>query len=248
MGVRIERDGACATVVMDYPEKRNAINPDNAKEITAALVEAASDPAVCGVVLTGAGTFSSGGDLRGAVARADLTPDERRTIVYGAYQGLLRTIVEIPVPTVAAVDGAALGMGMDMALACDSTLVGPGGWLHQGWGRVGLVPATGGELFLRRRNPSVLWNLLATRPRLYNDDCERLGIGEAVRSTTARSSAVERVNHLAPMSRLALEGYAALHRAELRAALAAHQELALSYQLQLLGSPDFAARVNQVLQ
>ncbi|MGE0879067.1 MAG: enoyl-CoA hydratase/isomerase family protein [Acidimicrobiia bacterium] len=247
MGVTVEREGAAAVVVMDYPAKRNAINPDSAKEIAAALNEAAAAADVCGVVLTGAGTFSSGGDLRGAVDRQTMSPEERRVIVYGAYQGLIRTIVNLPVPTMAAVDGPAIGMGLDMALACDSTFVGPDGWLHQGWGRVGLVPATGGELLIRRRNPSVIWKLLAERPNLDGPACEALGLAEAVTEGAARAAAVQRVEQLAPMSRAALEGYVELHRTGLRNDLDAYFDLALEHQLVLLASPEFRERVSKVL-
>jgi len=107
-------------------------------------------------VLTGNGAFCAGGNLRGAVERSDLDTSERRQMVYAAYQGVVRALVDCPVPTVAAVDGPAVGMGFDLALACDSRFVGPDGWCQQGWGRVGLVPGTGGELLLRLRAPNAL--------------------------------------------------------------------------------------------
>jgi len=170
MGVTTERVGSAAVIVLDWPERRNALGPDEALEVTAALREAASPPEVCGLVLTGNGAFCAGGDLRGAVERSAMPEDERRRLVYGAFQGLVRALVDVPVATVAAVDGPAVGMGFDLALACDSRFVGPDGWCQQGWGRVGLVPGTGGELLLRRLAPSALWALLEDQPRLSGQD------------------------------------------------------------------------------
>ena len=86
-------------------------------------------------MLTGNGALCAGGNLRGAVERAGMPEDERRRLVYGAFQGLVRAIIDVPVATIAAIDGPAVGMGFDLALACDSRFVGPDGWCQQGWGR-----------------------------------------------------------------------------------------------------------------
>jgi enoyl-CoA hydratase/carnithine racemase len=246
VGVLVERAGPAAIVVLDWPDKRNALGPDESLELTGAM-RAAVTPEVCGLVLTGNGAFCAGGNLRGAVDRADLDPRERRELVYAAYQGVVRALIDCPVPTVAAIDGPAVGMGFDLALACDSRFVGPGGWCQQGWGRVGLVPGTGGELLLRMRAPGVLWLLLEEQPRLDAAALAALGLAETVDDGTARQRAVVRVERLSAMSREALEGYVALYRAELRGLIESHLEHAVERQLSLLASPDFAARVAKVL-
>ena len=133
MGVTVDFEGSVATVTLRWPEQRNALGPDEAREVTAALGSAVEQGAQV-VVLTGEGAFCAGGNLRGMVARAEMPPEERRRLVYSAYQGLLRALVDLPVPTLAALDGPAVGMGFDIALACDARLVGPGGWVRQGWG------------------------------------------------------------------------------------------------------------------
>jgi enoyl-CoA hydratase/carnithine racemase len=246
VGVLIERADPAVVVVLDWPDKRNALGPDESLELTDAI-RAAVTSEVCGLVLTGNGAFCAGGNLRGAVDRADLDPDERRQIVYAAYQGVVRALLDCPVPTVAAIDGPAVGMGFDLALACDSRFVGPSGWCQQGWGRVGLVPGTGGELLLRMRAPSALWSLLEEQPRLDAAALTALGLAEPVDEGTARARAVARVERLSPMSREALEAYVVLYRAELRGLIEPHLERAVERQLSLLASPDFAARVAKVL-
>src|SRR5262249_10430058 len=206
---------------MDWPEKRNALGPDESLELTGAIRSAVT-PETCGLVLTGNGAFCAGGNLRGAVDRADLDPDERRQIVYAAYQGVVRALVDCPVPTVAAIDGPAVGMGFDLALACDSRFVGRDGWCQQGWGRVGLVPGTGGELLLRMRAPGALWALLEEQPRLDAAKLAALALAEPVDAGTARQRAIARVERLSVMSRDALEAYVTLHRAQLRELLEPH--------------------------
>jgi enoyl-CoA hydratase/carnithine racemase len=248
LGVTTEHRGTAAIVTLDWPERRNALGPDEALEVTAAVRVAASPSDVCGVVLTGNGAFCAGGNLRGAVERTAMPEDERRRLVYGAFQGLVREIIDIPVTTIAAIDGPAVGMGFDLALACDSRFVGPDGWCQQGWGRVGLVPGTGGELLLRRHAPGALWAFLEDQPRLTGKDMEKLGLGEAVDDQLARTRALQRVETLAEMSRDAIEAYVALARADLRARLDDHLALAVDHQVRLLASPGFRDRVNRTLR
>ena len=248
MGVVTQVAGPAALVILDWPEKRNALGPEQAAELAAALRTAAADPDVRGVVITGNGAFCAGGDIKGMVARADMPPEERRALVYSAYQGLIRAVVELPVPTVAAVDGPAVGMGFDLALACDSRFIGPEGWCRQGWARLGLIPGTGGELLLRRHAPGALWQLLDGQPKVHADLAERLGIGERTGDLTAREAALHRVESYAAYSRATLAGYVRLNRSELRARLAEHQAECLSVQLELLADPDFRSRAGEALR
>ena len=247
MGVVTEVAGPAALVVLDWPEKRNALGPDEATEVADALRDAAGRPGIRGVVLTGNGAFCAGGDINGMVARAGQDPEQRRALVYGAYQGLIRTLLDLPVPTVAAVDGPAVGMGFDIALACDSRFIGPDGWCRQGWARIGLIPGTGGELLLRMRAPGALWRLLDGQPKVGPALAERLGIGEATEGTTAREAARRRVESYAAYTEAALAGYVRLNRAELRARLPEHQAECLEVQLGLLADPAFGDRARAAL-
>lgn len=247
MGVLTTRDGPVAVVTMNWPERRNALGPEEAAELSRALGEASAPPDVAGVVLTGTGAFCAGGNLKAAATRAGMPPDERRSLVYGAYQGLIGTLVGLPVPTVAAIDGPAVGMGLDIALACDSRFIGPEGWVSQGWGRMSLVPATGGVLLLHLRAPDALWRLLEEHPRLDAEAAAGLGLAEVTGGRTALDRAAERVRSMASMSRPALEAYADLSRYHLRSHLDDHLATALRHQLVLLADPEFRARVSRIL-
>ena len=244
MGILTEIDGPCGVVTLDWPDKRNALGPAEAGELADALRQAADEPGVKGIVVTGNGAFCAGGDIKGMIARADMPPEERRRLVYTAYQGMITTIVGLPVPTFAAVDGPAIGMGFDIALACDVRIVGPGGWFRQGWAGIGLIPGTGGELLLRLRAPTALWRLIPGQPKVDGPAAETLGLGETAGAefADARSAAVARVRKLGDISRATLEGYVRLHRADLWARPGDHLAECLATQIALLSDPEFRHR------
>jgi len=128
VGVRTEAAGSAVVVVMDWPERRNALRPEDGEEVAAAIATA-GEAARSAVILTGTGAFCAGGDLRTfAELSAALTPAEIAEQVYGRIQAMIRALRHCPVPTIAAVDGPAIGLGFDLALACDMRLVGPHGW------------------------------------------------------------------------------------------------------------------------
>ena len=242
MSVVTEVNGPCAVVTLDWPEKRNAMGPDEANELSAALTAVADDGDVKVIVITGNGAFCAGGDTKGMVSRADMSPEERRKLVYSAYQGMIRTLIGLPVPTIAAVDGPAVGMGFDIALACDWRIFGPDGWARQGWGGIGLIPGTGGELLLRLRAPSALWPMLATQQKVDATAAAQWGLGGGADAGTAREAAVDMATSLAKNSRVTLAAYVDLHRASLRAQLDEHLALCLANQVRLLADPEFRNR------
>jgi len=247
MGVTVEFDGSVATVTLRWPEQRNALGPDEAREVTAALGSAVEHGAQV-VVLTGEGAFCAGGNLRGMVERAEMPPEERRRLVYSAYQGLLRALVDLPVPTLAALDGPAVGMGFDLALACDARLVGPGGWVRQGWGGIGAVPGTGGVLLLRLLAPGALWRMLPGQPKLPAAVLAELGLAESTGDRPAIEVAQERARQLAEIPSHTLAAYVELDRAYLRSELPAHLEHVLDVQVRMLADKGFKDRAQQALQ
>src|SRR5206468_8267081 len=108
----------------NWPEKRNALGPDDTREVGDAL-RAAGERAATGVVLTGTGAFCAGGDLaQFAALSASVSVDELRDRSYHNVHSVLRSIRSCSVPVAAAVDGPALGLGLDYAVACDMCFVG----------------------------------------------------------------------------------------------------------------------------
>jgi len=247
MVLRIERSGGAALLILDWPEQRNALGPVECREIADAL-RALDYDGVHGVVVTGEGAFCAGGNLKGAVSRINLSEEERRNIVYTAYQDVIRALFEVPVVTIAAIDGPAIGLGFDIALACDCRFIGPSGWCMQGWGRVGFAPGTGGEWLLRRLAPNLLWRLLEDQPRIDAAMAEAWGIGEASGEMSARERALTRIRKLEEFSRDTIEAYVRLSRMDARLALEVHLGAAVNEQLKLLASPRVKERVEQILK
>ena len=145
----VEREGRVATLTMNRPATRNALDPELLAALGAGLREVAADAAVHAVVLTGAGdSFCSGADLKGALgdleAGADLGPRIEQ------FHALIRAIVDAPKPFVAAVTGPAVGFGADLALACDLRVLGHDAYLQEKFVAIGLMPDGGGSFWLPR--------------------------------------------------------------------------------------------------
>jgi 2-(1,2-epoxy-1,2-dihydrophenyl)acetyl-CoA isomerase len=140
-----------ATLALARPEARNALSAQMKDELTAAAAQVAADDAVRAVVLTGAGgVFCAGGDLRNMQdARAGMTVEGWRERMRSLHP-LIRTLLELDKPLVAAVDGAAYGAGFSLALMADFVLASPRARFCLSFMRVGLVPDFGALYSLPR--------------------------------------------------------------------------------------------------
>ena len=211
MGAVVDVRGNAVVVTLSWPNRRNALGPDEATELAEALRAAAAGDALA-VILHGEQAFCAGGDLPAILAAIDgATPAQVEELIYGRFQQVARALRDCPLPTVAAIDGAAIGLGLDIALWCDRIFLGSRARLGQGWGRVGLIPGTGGAALLQHRAPGLLWELLGNGTgELSSERAARAGLGTLVPS--AFDAALEYVEHLAPVGRDALLGYARLSR------------------------------------
>jgi 2-(1,2-epoxy-1,2-dihydrophenyl)acetyl-CoA isomerase len=152
--VTVHRDGAAVTIVLDRPDRLNAWNRRLGADLLAALREAAGDPAVRAVRLTGAGrAFSSGADLReiGEDERtADGHPDVRR-MLEERYHPIIALVREMEKPVLAAVNGPAAGIGASLALASDLILAAESAYFLLAFINIGLVPDGGSSLLVPAR-------------------------------------------------------------------------------------------------
>ena len=148
--VLVERSGGIATVTLNRPHKKNAITGEVLDGLNAALDTIARDPADRVLVLTGAaGDFSSGADLTdrnaiGSGARSPFVVHMRRVA-----DSILR-LHRFPKPSIAAVDGVAVGMGMNMALACDLVVATERARFCEIFSRRGMAIDAGGSWVLPR--------------------------------------------------------------------------------------------------
>jgi 2-(1,2-epoxy-1,2-dihydrophenyl)acetyl-CoA isomerase len=136
-----------AVVTMNRPDVMNALNTQMRAEITHA-VKRGGEEARC-VVLTGTGrAFCSGQDLGDRSNAANL--DLERTL-RDEYVPMLRAIVDSPVPTISAVNGAAAGAGANLALVADVVIATESAFFSQAFTRIGLIPDAGGTWALPRQ-------------------------------------------------------------------------------------------------
>lgn len=235
-------EGRIAVITMRWPEVRNAMGPPEAEVVRTAVVEAGPASAL---ILTGEGAFSAGGDLKQFLAISESTPpDELEAVVYTRFQGLMRALRDFPGVTIAAVDGAAVGLGFDLALGCDLRLVGERGWFMQGWARAGLIAGTAGSAFLERIRPGLTVQLLDQR-RLDGAGAAALGVAEAARPS-ALEIALERARMYARYDPALLEAYVALTR-PLRWPDEAYLKESARRQAEFLGSEAFRRFARETL-
>ena len=136
------------TLIFDRPDKFNSFNRELALAVQDGLSEAASNPEVRCVVLTGNGkAFCAGQDLGEAV---DPNGPELRSIVRDHYNPIIQAIRDLPKPVIAAVNGVAAGAGANIALACDIVVASEHASFIQAFSKIGLIPDSGGTWTLPR--------------------------------------------------------------------------------------------------
>lgn len=162
---------------IDRPDCRNALSLDTMIELQQALTKARKDGIrVC--ILTGTPpAFSAGGDLNWLLAEVKSKGARGAAgAVYRGFQGVTRMIRDLPMIIISAVNGAAAGAGMDMALACDLCFACPSARFVQSWIKLGLVPAMGGAFFIQRRAGWKGLKLVYTGEMITGADADRLGL------------------------------------------------------------------------
>jgi 2-(1,2-epoxy-1,2-dihydrophenyl)acetyl-CoA isomerase len=143
------RHEGIATLVMNRPDRLNALNNELAMAVNDALARISEDQSVAVVVITGAGrAFCAGGDL-GALAKGHQTGalHELEPLLRAGMQMVLK-MRTMPQPVIAAVNGAAAGAGMNIALAADIRIAAEEASFGQNFAKVGLFPDYGGTYFL----------------------------------------------------------------------------------------------------
>lgn len=157
--VLVERRDAHAVVRLNDPPKLNVLSAALTIQLHDALRELVSDPAVRAIVLTGSDpAFSAGGDLR---LMAGFAQEQIRDAAGGTteiwrwirsqFGGVVRTIVGADKAVIAAVNGAAAGVGLAFALACDVIVASDKARIVPAFGRIGLLPEVGTSWLLTRR-------------------------------------------------------------------------------------------------
>ncbi|MEO1170971.1 MAG: crotonase/enoyl-CoA hydratase family protein [Myxococcota bacterium] len=175
--ILLEQNEHVATLTLNRPESRNPISDlEMVDAITGAAERINRDKTVRVLVITGAGkAFSAGGNVKHMRDKTGMfagSPAEISTAYRQGIQRIPRAIFNLEVPTIAAVNGAAVGAGCDLAMMCDIRLAGPHAKFAESFVKLGIIPGDGGAWFLSRVTSS-------------SRAAEMLFTGEAIDADTA---------------------------------------------------------------
>ncbi|NBC16323.1 MAG: enoyl-CoA hydratase [Bacteroidetes bacterium] len=247
--VVLERDDAVATLTMNRPERRNALNRDLERDLMAALETVRDDDAVRAVVLTGAGAgFCAGADLTSFAEMPNPDQVEHHLIkVYGTLVDLLTTM---PKPILAAVNGSAAGAGCSLALACDLRVMADDATLLQAFSNIALVPDAGSTWLLARQvGYSRAYQIAIEGDRIPADRCLDLGLtNKVVPPDDLLGAAHDWAHRLAARPTLALGLTKQAMHAAMTSSLQEAIALEARLQKQCLQSDDFTEGVMAFMQ
>jgi 2-(1,2-epoxy-1,2-dihydrophenyl)acetyl-CoA isomerase len=228
--------GRVAVLTLNRPDAHNAYTGEMFHALEAAFDQAATDDAVRAVVVTGAGkSFSAGGDLKLMQAREGMFaggPVELRRKYVDGVQRVPRRLARFDKPVVAAVNGAAVGAGLDLACMCDVRIAAQGARFGSPFVRLGLVPGDGGAYFLARIvGFAKALELMLTGRLITAEEAERMGlVNEVVADELVVAAALSKAEAIAENAPLAVQLTKAAAYRSWNASLEEALELASTYQ------------------
>jgi methylglutaconyl-CoA hydratase len=179
-GIEIERSGAKATLWLNRPERHNAFDDALIAELSAALVELAADSAIRVVLLAGRGkSFSAGADLAWMKRMAGYTAAENEADALKMAE-MLNRLGSFPKPTIALVQGAAMGGGVGLVAACDIAIAAEDAQFAFSEARLGLTPATISPYVIAAIGPRAARRYFLTAERFGAQQALHLGLVSAV--------------------------------------------------------------------
>lgn len=227
VSVRAERIGVALVITICRPHAGNSIDLATANAIGDALEAACEDAAVRAVIITGEGDrfFCTGGDLK-AYRSLDTASELANT--FGRVRELLDAFEALPLPVIAAIDGYALGGGLELALACDLRFAAAHAKLGFPQAKLGLIPGwNGGERLVELVGKGQALHLLYTGEPLSAEQALQIGLVEATsNSQRALEYALAYTEKLAAVGPLALSVAKATTLSALRAPRIATRALA----------------------
>ncbi|WP_194444236.1 enoyl-CoA hydratase/isomerase family protein [Streptomyces calidiresistens] len=202
--MEIRRHGAVAELVLDRRAAMNAVSTAFARDIADACAALAADRSVAATVLSSSHdrAFCVGADLKERNSLSDAELSRQRPIARSAYTGVL----ELPMPTVAAVHGYALGGGCELALSCDLIVADDTAVLGLPEVSVGVIPGGGGtQLLPRRVGAARAAELIFTARRVEAEEARELGLVDVrVPAGRARAEALGLAGRIAANSPVGL--------------------------------------------
>ncbi|MFN8034373.1 MAG: enoyl-CoA hydratase-related protein [Acidimicrobiia bacterium] len=248
MPLLVERRDRVAVLVLDDPPRRNALSPELVSEIVDTVGELERDDTVGALVVTGEPpAFCSGADVGNLAALTDAGADAGSTDLRGIYEGFLR-VERSTLPTVAAVNGPAVGAGLNLALACDLRLASPSARFDSRFLSIGIHPGGGHAWFLERTvGRQAAAAMVVFGEPVDADRALELGlVWEVVADDTLVDRAVELAGRAAELPRPVVErAEATLREVPWQPDLEAAVTTELTRQAWSFGQPYFAERTRK---
>ena len=222
----LELDQGVATITFNRPKALNALNTALLEELSLALNQVADDPGVGVLVLTGAGekAFVAGADIK---ELAGLSPLQAKLFIHRG-QNIISKISELSMPAIAAVNGFALGGGLEMALGCDFIIASDNASFGLPEITLGLIPGFGGTQRLARLiGPNLAKELIYTGRMVKSEEALQIGIANKV---VAAASLKEEVTTLA--RGIASKGKVALRAAKQAVSYGLNTDLATGLRIE----------------
>jgi enoyl-CoA hydratase/carnithine racemase len=196
-----------AKIVLDRPDVLNAFHEEMIAELVAALIDSQERDDVYSIVLTGAGRgFCTGADISSMGDSDQQTRQEAGKHLW-AIQNVVRQLHKGPKPSVAAINGPALGAGCDFALACDMRIIEEDAYMREQFVNIGLVPGDGGGWLLPRLvGEAKAKEYILTGKNITPEAAEDMGlVVKVVEPNTAEEAAMELAEELRDKPALAVQ-------------------------------------------
>ena len=239
-----------AHIIFNRPETRNGLTPAFLGEVMAAIKSYEADKGVRAILFTGNGPdFSSGGDKGFLREVQSMPPEQVQTAVYGFFQGVVRTVKMCAKPTVAVINGGAVGAGCELAIATDFRVVAKKSFFHENWTAIGTIPPLGGMFLLPRLiGLERASNMIMRAQRVYGEEAVRIGLASQLveDAENLRAEGHLFAKDLACRSPNAMRVAKVALRRSMEGTLAGEWEFNLLQQGTLLSGPDFAAALDAI--
>jgi enoyl-CoA hydratase/carnithine racemase len=175
--VKMELKDMVCVLTLNRPEKRNAMDEDVRAEFLETVQRLKNEPRARVAVITGAGdAFSAGGNLRGMLERAKTPLAANRKSILSFYETFL-TVMDLEIPTIAAINGPAIGAGACLCMACDMRYAASNAKIGFTFVKIGLHPGMGAEYFLTRAvGTARAFELLMTGDVISAEEACRIGL------------------------------------------------------------------------
>jgi enoyl-CoA hydratase/carnithine racemase len=249
----LKKEDHIATITMNRPDKMNSLDKTMLREIISAVNDVAVDDEIRVLVLTGAGkAFCSGADISDGGKASGLagTPNEMRRNLKETFQGVALGLSRLDKPTIAMVNGPAVGAGCDFAFGCDIRVGSEKAKFRNSFVKVGLIPGGGGTwLYTRLLGLGRGLEFMFTGDFLEAEEAQRIGVlNRLVPSDQLESATMELAMKIAGNPPLAVQMSKALAYKALEMDLEAALELSAACQALALTSEDHREGVNAFIE